>query len=134
MSSNQQLSVNKLKKVSSLLTDESILLELGQRLAQQRLSMGLTQAQLADQSGIGKRTLERAESGKSIQLITLIRLMRVMDLLLALDQWLPPNQPSPMEQLAERKGSYQVKPRQRVRSKKQVEGKTEQAWSWDDDQ
>ncbi len=119
----------------SLLTDDAILLELGQRLAQQRLAMGLTQAQLAEQSGIGKRTLERAESGQSIQLITLIRLLREMNLLSALEQWLPPSQPSPMNQLAERKGGYQAKPRQRVRSKSSDDSDKgdENDWSWDDD-
>ena len=123
--------LNSGNKINPHLNDDAVLAELGQRLAQQRLAMGLTQAQLADQSGVAKRTLERAESGKSIQLITLIRLLRVLDLLSALDQWLPARQASPMTQLAERKGRYQAKQRQRVRSGK--DDGHQKPWTWGED-
>ncbi len=113
-------------KISVLSTDAAILTEMGIRISHRRLEMQLTQAMLAEQAGVAKRTLERLESGASGQLSSWIRILRVLDLLPGLDRLLPPAAPSPMEQL-KRKG----KPRRRARSRRPPE-KTG-AWSWDDD-
>jgi transcriptional regulator with XRE-family HTH domain len=56
-----------------LLTDKSILAELGGRLAQRRLELKLTQADLAEQAGVSKRTVERIEAGATTQMSTMIR-------------------------------------------------------------
>ena len=112
-----------------LLNDQAILAELGAYLAAQRLAANLTQAQLAEQAGVSKRTLERAEAGESIQLITFIRILRELDLLPLLEQWLPTQQASPMQQLAERKGKYSVNQKQRVRKSKTAKSN----WQWGDD-
>ena len=45
------------------MSDETLLKELGQRIARLRLERNLSQAQLAEQAGISKRTLERLEAG-----------------------------------------------------------------------
>jgi DNA-binding XRE family transcriptional regulator len=52
-------------KISSQLSDESLLKELGGRLAAARIVRNLTQAALAEQAGVSKRTVERLESGGS---------------------------------------------------------------------
>ena len=46
-------------KITKQATDEAVLSELGGRLAQVRLERNLTQAQLAEQAGVSKRTVER---------------------------------------------------------------------------
>ena len=120
----------------SPLTDQAILGEIGRRLAEYRLSANLTQAQLATRAGVSKRTLERAEAGDSIQLLTLIRLLRELDLLAAIEQWLAPPKPSPLAQLAEqklaeRKGGYQTGRKKRVR--KQKNSNSKQNWEWGQD-
>lgn len=46
-------------KITAHLTDESVLGELGARLASARLRRNLTQAALAEQAGVSKRTVER---------------------------------------------------------------------------
>ena len=51
--------------IESLLTDEAILEEIGRRLARRRVDLGCTQADLAEQSGVAKRTVERIEAGRS---------------------------------------------------------------------
>ncbi|MGH7747937.1 MAG: helix-turn-helix domain-containing protein, partial [Candidatus Dormibacteria bacterium] len=56
------------------LTDAAVLQELGVRLARQRIDAGFTQANLATQAGVSKRTLERVEAGHGAELVTLIRL------------------------------------------------------------
>jgi len=50
-------------KITKQATDEAILGELGGRLAKIRLDRNLTQAQLATQAGVSKRTVERLEAG-----------------------------------------------------------------------
>ena len=50
-------------KISQLLADEAILAELGKRITRRRLDLELTQAAVAEQAGIAKRTLERVEAG-----------------------------------------------------------------------
>ena len=57
-------------------SDAAILKELGDRLARRRLRENLTQAKLAHEAGISKRTLIRLESGESSQLANLIRVLR----------------------------------------------------------
>ncbi len=60
---------------------EAILSEIGARLTQQRLEAKLTQAGLAERAGVSKRTVERIEAGNSIQLSTMIQVLRVFKLL-----------------------------------------------------
>jgi len=115
--------------MSALLTDEAVLVELGERFARSRLDRELTQSDLAEQAGISKRTVERIEAGASAQLSSIIRLLRVLDLLPHLDRLLPEAEPSPMA-LLKRKG----KQRQRASSRKNTDQINESpAWSWGDD-
>lgn len=82
--------------IQEMLSDEVVLTELGSRVARRRLDMGLTQAMLAEQAGVSKRTLERLETGASTQLTSFIRILRVLELLPGLDQLLPAQGPGPM--------------------------------------
>jgi len=117
-------------KISRLLADEAILAELGGRIARRRLELQLTQANLAEQAGVAKRTVERIEAGASAQMASLIRIFRVLELLPNLELLLPDVQPSPMD-LLRQKG----KVRQRASGQRQTNHLAEepQPWSWDDD-
>lgn len=85
--------------ISSELTDTAVLRTLGQRIERYRIEARLTQAELAEQAGIGKRTLERIEAGSGAELVTLIRVLRALRLLEGFERLLPPLPPSPIEQL-----------------------------------
>ena len=50
-------------KITKQATDAAVLTELGGRLTRLRLERNLTQAQLAEQAGVSKRTVQRLESG-----------------------------------------------------------------------
>jgi transcriptional regulator with XRE-family HTH domain len=113
-------------KITQLGTDDAILSELGTRLAHRRIELQLTQADVAREAGIGKRTLERIEAGESAQLSSLLRVLRVLDLLPALDRAIPEARPGPMEML-ENKG------RLRQRASKSRNDEAGQPWSWDDE-
>ena len=112
-------------RITNFQTDQTVLRELGERIARRRIRRSLTQAQLAREAGIGKRTLERFENGSSIQLSGLIRILRVLELLPALDLAVADPELSPVD-LAKRRG----KQRKRASSRKsRVE---RDSWEWKD--
>ena len=113
-------------KIERLLTDEAILSELGGRIAQCRLEFQLTQAALAEQAGVSKRTVERVEAGVTTQMSTMIRIFRTLELLDRLDGLVPEAGLRPMD-LLELKG----KKRQRATRKKKQSG--EGPWQWGDE-
>jgi len=113
--------------ISNLNTDSAILKELGNRLARVRIRRNMTQASLAKQAGISKPTLERIEAGRDAQVSSLIRLLRVLDMLSVLDDTIPAAKASPMERL--RTGG---KTRKRASSPAQ-DTKEAKPWSWKDE-
>lgn len=124
-------------KLNESLTDQAILTEMGVRLARLRIDRGLTQAQLAEAAGVGKRTVERMEAGHSVQLDTLVRLSRVLDLMEGLDRLLPEPGPGPMALLRNkdrRKERQRAAGRRAARGRKENDGKAgEKRWSWGDE-
>lgn len=114
-------------KINKLQSDEVILAEIGERVARRRIDRQLTQADLAREAGIGKRTVERFENGDSSQMITLIRIFRVLDLLPALDAVIPDAGISPLDLIA-----LQGNQRQRVSKRRNEEEGGE--WQWKDKQ
>jgi transcriptional regulator with XRE-family HTH domain len=87
-------------KITNDLTDDALLTMIGARLARLRLSKNLTQKQLADQAGLGVRTVQRLEQGASAtQLSGLLRVCRVLGVLERFDVLVPEERPSPMQQL-----------------------------------
>ena len=106
-------------------TDEAVLAELGARLNAARLARGLTQAELAHDAGISKRTIERIEAGQSTQLTSFIRILRTLELLDGLELVLPPAEPGPMDLL-----------RRSGKTPKRASGRTaplSEPWTWGGD-
>ncbi len=116
-------------RLTSLLSDEAILRELGARLAAARLARNLTQAALAQEAGVSKRTIERLESGEvASRLSALVRVGRVLRLIDRLDAFIPVATPGPVEQLklAGRKRKRASKPRRPGQPKTRK-------WTWGDE-
>ncbi|MEX0900432.1 MAG: helix-turn-helix domain-containing protein [Gammaproteobacteria bacterium] len=112
-------------KIATSLTDSAVLAELGQRLTHRRIALGLTQAEAATEAGISKRTLERLEAGEPVQTPTLVRVLRQLDALPALDALLPPAKPGPVDAL-QRAGEVRKRaPRARKSAAKD--------WRWGDE-
>jgi len=85
-------------KIAKQATDGAILSELGRRLARVRLERNLTQAQLAEQAGVSKSTVERLESGSvATQLSGFIRVCRVLDVIERFEMLVPESMLSPIE-------------------------------------
>jgi transcriptional regulator with XRE-family HTH domain len=114
-------------KISELLSDEAVLEVIGQRILQRRLELQMTQAVLAEQAGVAKRTVERIEAGASAQMSNMIRLLRVLGFLPGLDLVFPERTQRPMD-LLKRKGKARM--RASSRSEKTPE---EEPWHWGDE-
>ena len=112
-------------KISFQLTDESILRELGERLTRARLERNLTQAALAEQAGVGKRTVERLESGEvATQLSGFLRICRVLGILERFETLIPEATPGPMALL-----KLQGRKRQRASIREAASAKPKK-WTW----
>ena len=79
-----------------VMTDSDVLSEIGRRLRAYRLQRNLTAEHVATRAGIQVRTLLSAERGANPRLGTLIRVLRALDRLEALDAFLPEPGLSPM--------------------------------------
>jgi transcriptional regulator with XRE-family HTH domain len=111
--------------IQRLMSDEALLHEIGQRIARLRLERNLSQAQLAEQAGISKRTLERLEAGAAAtQLSLFLRVLRQLDLLERLELLLPEPQPSPLALLEQQQQAT------RKRASRRRLTKPASSWSW----
>lgn len=81
------------------MTESAVLSELGGRLARHRRERNWTQAQAAAEAGIGQATLQRAERGESVQMTSMIKLLRALGLLSGLDAAVPESIELPIARL-----------------------------------
>lgn len=116
-------------RISGTASDDAILVELGQRLAARRLAKNLTQAALAEEAGVSKRTIERLESGEvASRLSALVRACRALDLLDRLEALVPEPTASPVEQL-----KLAGKRRKRASGRRQPASSHARSWKWGDE-
>lgn len=115
-------------KIEAQTSPKAIITELGARIAHRRIDRGMSQAEMAKQAGVGKRTIERIEAGEDTQLTTLIRLLRLLELTDRLDLLIPEAKITPMERLKQRHPS----PRQRAASKQKANA--QKPWKWGDEE
>jgi transcriptional regulator with XRE-family HTH domain len=83
-------------RFDNLLTDAAVFQEIGSRIKRKRVDASLTQAQLAEQAGIAKRTVERLESGNSTDSLALVRVLRALKIVDNLESMLPDTPQSPI--------------------------------------
>ncbi len=119
-------------RLDEIISDDGVVAELGRRVATHRAARDLTQSEFADEAGVGRSTVQRLERGDSIQLLSLVKILRALGRLDALDAVLAPDVRSPLVEL-ERERSR----RQRVRHRRERGPGTtaagESAWTWGDE-
>lgn len=116
-------------RIEASLSDNAVLEELGKRLARTRLERNLSQERLATEAGVSKATVERLEAGEPVKSTSLIRVLRPLGRLEALDQLLPEPLPSPIERIR-----LQGRRRQRAGSSRSGRGEEEKGpWRWGDE-
>ena len=112
-------------KITNQAVDALILRELGERLARVRLERNLTQAALAEQAGVSKRTVERMEAGGPTQLVNLVRVCRALNLLDRFETLIPEPLISPVMQL-------KLQGKQRKRATATLPVAPPPKWEWSD--
>lgn len=80
------------------MTDQAIAAEIGQRIEQMRLERNLTQQQLADRVGLSRVSYGKLESGQA-KFTNIIAVLRALDQLELVENFIPETAFSPMEQL-----------------------------------
>jgi len=114
-------------KIEPVMTDDSLLKLIGARLAGLRLAKNITQSQLADQAGLGVRTVQRLELGATAtQLSGFVRVCRVLGLVERFDVFIPEPAVSPIAQL-----KLHGRQRQRASRKSAATG-DKSKWTWAD--
>lgn len=115
------------------LSDDAIVAEIGRRLALHREGLNLTQGELAERAGVARSTVQRIERGDSIQLSSLVKLLRAVGRVDALDAVLAAEHRSPVAELRR-----QRERRQRVRHSAAGPGQQSlpsggDTWTWSDE-
>ena len=111
-------------KINSTENEKAILIELGQRIKQHRISLDITQAELAEKCGISPSTETRIENGDDSKMSNYIKILFGLNLLDNLDVLIPEFQPN-FKSMYEHK-----KMRKRVKKKsKDIDSQ----WKWEED-
>ena len=113
-------------RLGDLTTDAAMLAELGRRLQRHRLERNWTQEQLAEEAGVGRATVQRVERGQSVQMTSMVRLLRTLGLLAGLDAAVPESIDLPIARL-ERE---QRRTRRRARRDAPAADSSEEPWRW----
>jgi len=106
-------------------SDKAVLRQLGQRLRQARLRRNFSQQELADRAGLNRTTVSEYERGASTSTLTLVQVLRALEMLEELQDFLPDPGPSPLE-LAQRQGRQ----RQRASGRRGRSDDSEGESSW----
>ena len=106
-------------------SDDTLLQEIGRRIADARLARNMTQAELAERAGMGVRTVQRLELGAAAtHLSGFLRVCRVLGFLERLDALIPAEQVSPIALLKLKRSARQRASRVREGSEPKA------SWTW----
>ncbi|TBH75867.1 helix-turn-helix transcriptional regulator [Aquirufa nivalisilvae] len=107
----------------SIKSDQSIVESIGVYLKQRRLDINKTQAQLAQEAGLNRWTVTQIEKGEAISLVSLIQIMRALDILHLWDTFSSKEKISPLilAKLAKKK-------KQRARSPINKQLQSDSSW------
>lgn len=120
--------------IDKIMTNAAVLNELGRRLERHRLERNWTQARMAVEAGVGQATVQRAERGQSVQMTSMIKLLRALDLLAGLDAVIPESIVLPIAQLEREQRKTRRRRRARARRGEGPAGEPAQTpWRWGDE-
>lgn len=79
------------------MSDIAIVSKIGEFIKKERLNNNKTQAKLADEAGINRWTISQIENGEAITMISLIQIMRALNILHLLEIFAVKQEISPIE-------------------------------------
>ncbi|MCR5149722.1 MAG: helix-turn-helix domain-containing protein [Clostridiales bacterium] len=80
-------------RINANANSAAILIELGQRIKHNRIAMNITQAELAERSGVSPSTEIRIENGEDSKMSNYICILRALNMLENIDALIPEVQP-----------------------------------------
>lgn len=96
---------------------------LGERIEKYRLLKNITQADLADDAGIGERTLRRLEAGEGGTIDTLMRVLNALEIPEGLEDLVPDHTIRPIERIRQTKTERSRATTPRAKSTNPMRGK-----------
>lgn len=108
--------------------DDAALAAIGRGVRRARVDAGLRQSDLAARAGVGANTVSRIETGLSVSMALLVRVLRELGLLDSLMRIFPAEGLSPAEEAAALAGH-----RERMRVRKPAPGDDASPWRWGDE-
>ena len=106
-------------------SDLEIVMIICQALKQMRINKNISQQEIAERSGLDRTTISRMESGKSVSLLTLVQILRALDMLEVINVFKAYHIESPIKRLKEeekkRKRAGKSKKTLKKQSKEDVE-------------
>lgn len=79
------------------MSNKAIINAIGSYIKHQRLAQNKTQAKVAEEAGLNRSTLSQIEKGESSSILSLIQVLRTLNLLHLLNQFKIENEVSPIE-------------------------------------
>ena len=114
-------------KISFYSSNDEVLSEIGKRIKSQRISMNMTQTEMAERTNLTQKTISNLENGKDVSFTTVIDVLRCLGQLQRLDAAIPEQIIRPSQIIT------REKPRERA-SKSQAGKKENNSWKWGDEQ
>ena len=104
-------------------SDKTIISIIGEYIKHARVNQNKTQEKVAEMAGISRWTVSQIENGEPMSLLTLIQILRALDLLELLSIFKIDTQPSPLEI-----AKLERDKRQRASSKKEKKNENKSEW------
>lgn len=111
-------------KIGENLNETSILKEIGQRIKEHRISLNITQADLADKCGISSSTEVRIENGVDSKFSNYIKILSALNMIDNLDILIPEVQPDFKSIFEEKQKRQRATPSHDMKNTK---------WVWEED-
>lgn len=113
-------------RIDDLASNEAVAAEIGRRIQSARIAYPLTQAQLAERSGVSQRTVANLERGSDVTMGSLVSVLRALGLLSRMDVLVPGEEVRPADLLAGRPRRQRVRP--------SIKAAPSSSWKWGDEQ
>lgn len=114
-------------RINAYSSKDEVLTEIGERIKASRISMSISQKEMAERTNLSQRTISNLENGKDVSFSTIIEVLRELGQLQSLELMIPAQviRPSQIVELG--------KPRERVSSKRKQKEKIATTWKWGDE-
>lgn len=115
-------------KINAYSSKSEVLTEIGSRIKASRISMSVSQKEMAERTNLSQRTISNLERGKDVSFSTIIEVLRALGQLQSMELMIPEQviRPSQIVELG--------KSRERVSRKQNRKDEMTTNWKWGDEE